>query len=150
AEAAERRAAFLAEAERLLASSLDFETTLSTLAALAVPDLADWCSVDVLEVDGSIRRIAVAHADPMKADLARKVRGYPADPPGRRSRWTTRGSTVRRRRRSRSPSAPIAPRTSFSPPSRTSSARRCRPCSCGHGSWPAARSTRGRRRAPST
>src|SRR5436309_898937 len=86
AEAAERRAAFLAEAERLLASSLDFETTLSTLAALAVPDLADWCSVDVLEVDGSIRRIAVAHADPMKADLARKVRGYPADPAGRHPR----------------------------------------------------------------
>ena len=86
AEAAERRAAFLAEAERLLASSLDFETTLSTLAALAVPDLADWCSVDVLEVDGSIRRIAVAHVDPMKADLARKVRGYPSDPAGRHPR----------------------------------------------------------------
>ena len=79
AEAAERRAAFLA-------SSLDFETTLSTLAALAVPDLADWCSVDVLEVDGSIRRIAVAHVDPMKADLARKVRGYPSDPAGRHPR----------------------------------------------------------------
>ena len=86
AEAAERRAAFLAEGERLLASSLDFETTLSTLARLAVPELADWCSVDVLEADGSVRRIAVAHADAAKAEIARQLRVYPPDPAGRHPR----------------------------------------------------------------
>jgi len=86
AEAAERRAAFLAEGERLLASSLDFETTLSTLARLAVPELADWCSVDVLEADGSVRRITVAHADPAKAEIARQLEVYPPDPAGRHPR----------------------------------------------------------------
>ncbi|TMA58232.1 MAG: PAS domain S-box protein [Deltaproteobacteria bacterium] len=86
AEAAERRAAFLAEGERLLASSLDLDTTLSTLARLAVPELADWCSVDVLETDGSVRRIAVAHADPSRAEIARQLQVYPPDPAGRHPR----------------------------------------------------------------
>lgn len=58
AEAAQRRLAFLAEASRILAGSLDYEDTLQGLAELVVPDLADGCLVDVLNGDGSIRRIA--------------------------------------------------------------------------------------------
>ena len=64
----ERR--FLDEATALLSSSLDYHLTLDSLAKLAVPDLADWCAVDLL-VDSEIRRVAVAHQDPAKLELAR-------------------------------------------------------------------------------
>src|SRR5207248_5325778 len=55
AEEARQRAAFLAEASTVLAHSLDYPTTLASVAELAVPQLADWCAVYTLEVDGSIR-----------------------------------------------------------------------------------------------
>ncbi|HZQ98659.1 MAG TPA: ATP-binding protein [Chloroflexota bacterium] len=74
AEAARQRLAFLAEASKVLASSLDYETTLQRVAHLAVPTLADWCFVDVADRDGSIRRLAVAHADQSKAQLAQELR----------------------------------------------------------------------------
>ncbi|HZT58318.1 MAG TPA: PAS domain S-box protein [Pyrinomonadaceae bacterium] len=81
AEAAERRAQLLAEASTLLASSLDYETTLKQVARLAVPDLADWCGVDMLGEDNSINRLAVAHTDPAKVEWARELqRRYPPDP----------------------------------------------------------------------
>lgn len=73
AEAARRRLAFLSEASTLLAASLDLETTLSSVAKLAVPELSDWCVVDLLEPDGVIRRLKVAHADPAKEDSARQL-----------------------------------------------------------------------------
>jgi len=82
AEAAERRAAFLAEAGSVLARSLDYQTTLASAARLAVPFLADWCTVDMLEPDGELRRIAVAQADPPNAELARVVATCPPDPRG--------------------------------------------------------------------
>jgi PAS domain S-box-containing protein len=72
---------FLAEASRLLASSLDYETTLSTVAHLAVPRLADWCAVDLLAEGGTLRRVAVAHPDPERVALAHALEArYPADP----------------------------------------------------------------------
>jgi PAS domain S-box-containing protein len=74
AEAARFRAAFLAEAGAVLASSLDYATRLESLARLAVPTLADWCTVDVLEEDGLVHRLAIIHADPAKADLARRLK----------------------------------------------------------------------------
>jgi signal transduction histidine kinase/DNA-binding NarL/FixJ family response regulator len=63
AEAAERRARFLAEASRTLASSLDFDTTLSTVAGLAVPVVADCCLVDLLQESGQVRRVAAISPD---------------------------------------------------------------------------------------
>jgi len=84
AEAARQRLAFLAEASRVLASSLDYETTLERVAQLAVPTLADWCFVDVADEDGSIRRLAVAHVDPSKGDWAAELKTHfsvPADAP---------------------------------------------------------------------
>jgi len=60
AEAAQRRLAFLAEASRVLASSLDYQTTLQSVANLAVPTLADSCVVDMLDDDGWVRRVATA------------------------------------------------------------------------------------------
>jgi signal transduction histidine kinase/ActR/RegA family two-component response regulator len=75
------RLAFLAEAGNLLASSLDYQTTLATVALLAVPTLADWCAVDLVEADGRLERVTVMHTDPAKVELARELaRRYPPDP----------------------------------------------------------------------
>ncbi|HEY7063735.1 MAG TPA: ATP-binding protein [Chloroflexota bacterium] len=70
AEAAQR---FLDEAGKQLAGTLDYETTLASVARLAVPTLADLCIVDVLAADGEVRRVAVAHRDPRKQALARAL-----------------------------------------------------------------------------
>ncbi|CAN5522290.1 hypothetical protein BH24GEM3_BH24GEM3_01390 [soil metagenome] len=70
---AEESQRFLAEAGSLLASSLDYETTLASVTRLAVSGPADWCFVDLLEEDGSIRRVATAHHDPRKEDLTREL-----------------------------------------------------------------------------
>jgi GAF domain-containing protein len=71
---------FLVRASEVLASSLDHETTLANVAALAVPAMADWCVVDLLEPDGSLRQTAVSHADPQKIALVRELRDrYPPD-----------------------------------------------------------------------
>jgi PAS domain S-box-containing protein len=73
--------AFLGNASAVLASSLDHDVTLTTLTRLAVQELADWCAVDELMPDGSIRRIAVAHPDPDKVALAYALgEKYPPDP----------------------------------------------------------------------
>jgi PAS domain S-box-containing protein len=80
-ETAERRSAFLAEASEVLSSSLDYQTTLASLARLAVPYLADWCAVDIVEDDGSIKQLGVAHVDPTKVEMAKELsRRYPPDP----------------------------------------------------------------------
>ena len=57
---------FMAEAGALLGASLDYETTLEAVAALAVPSIADWCAIDLLTDDGQVRRVAAAHSDPGK------------------------------------------------------------------------------------
>ncbi len=73
--------ALLAEASALLASSLEIETTLQNVASLIVPVLADWCTVDLVQEDGSIGRLAVAHVDPEKVRLADELADrYPPDP----------------------------------------------------------------------
>lgn len=78
AKAAQRRVTFLAEASAVLATSLDYETTLSTIAQLAVPVLGDWCFVDVIADDGTLRRLAVACADPGLSAIAVELRrDYP-------------------------------------------------------------------------
>jgi PAS domain S-box-containing protein len=62
---------FLDEATKLLSRSLDQAETLDQLARLAVPDLADWCIVDLVEESGAISRVAIGHADPDKIQFAR-------------------------------------------------------------------------------
>ncbi len=72
---------FLAEASKSLSLLIDFRSTLQNVANLAVPDFADWCAVEMLEVDGSLQRLVVAHADPAKVELAEELyRRYPPDP----------------------------------------------------------------------
>jgi len=81
AETARQRLAFLAEASRILSSSLDYETTLDHVARLVVPHLADWCTVHVVDTEGVVRQVAVAHADPDKVKWARALQDrYPYDP----------------------------------------------------------------------
>jgi PAS domain S-box-containing protein len=72
---------FVAQASELLASSLEYERTLSNVAALAVPLFADWCAIDMVEPDGSLSRLAIAHVDPDKVQLANELaEKYPPDP----------------------------------------------------------------------
>ena len=89
-QTARSRAAFLSEASSLLASSLDYETTLGAVARSVVPNLADWCSVEIVEGDvsgnPSLRQLVVVHVDPAKAEWAKRLRDrYPSrldDPDG--------------------------------------------------------------------
>lgn len=81
-DAVERAAhlAFLAEASAELSSSLDYRATLSRVARLAVPRLADWCAVEILQ-DGHLRTLAVQHEDPAKVVWAWELQDrYPSDP----------------------------------------------------------------------
>ncbi|WP_437581669.1 sensor histidine kinase [Sorangium sp. So ce887] len=82
AEAAERRAAFLAEAGEILSGSLDYGDTLSRLARLSVRWLCDWCVIDFVE-GGETRRAFWAHRDPAKESLLEELRRRYA--PDRRS-----------------------------------------------------------------
>src|SRR3954447_3343779 len=78
--AAERRVAFLARAGEVLGRSLDFDATLRAVASLAVPELADWCVIDLLEEGGGARRVAIAHPDPARERRGRELsERYPPD-----------------------------------------------------------------------
>jgi signal transduction histidine kinase len=71
---------FLVEASRLLAVNLDSRETLSRVAHLTLSQLADWCVVEVAGSTGTLAQVAVAHRDPVKAELAREMRRlYPPD-----------------------------------------------------------------------
>jgi len=76
----EEKLQFLAEASATLASSLDYEETLRRLATLAVPRLADWCAIEMLQGDQASEQLAVAHVDPAKVSDAWALRArYPLD-----------------------------------------------------------------------
>ena len=78
---ATRRAEFLAHASDVLASSPDYQATLTAVANLAVPQIADLCVVDIVNENGEFVPLAVAHVDPSKIDLVRELRQmYPLDP----------------------------------------------------------------------
>jgi PAS domain S-box-containing protein len=76
-DATHERATFLGRIGEVLAGSLDYETTLDHVSRLAVPFFADWCIVDVVEGQ-TMRRVAVAAADPAKRSVLMEVRDrYP-------------------------------------------------------------------------
>jgi serine phosphatase RsbU (regulator of sigma subunit) len=78
---ARARAEFLVRAGEILSASMEYEETLRNVAGIAVPELADWCSVSLLEEDGSIRQVAAAHVDQAKVQLAWELNErYPTDP----------------------------------------------------------------------
>lgn len=75
------RRAFLVEAGALLASNLDYESTLRTVAELAVPTLSDWCAVDIVSSSGAIERLASTHADPAQVRAAENLeKNHPPNP----------------------------------------------------------------------
>lgn len=73
AEEARRRAAFLAEASRLLAESVDRGGTLVALSKLALPALGAWCVVDLLGENGAIQRLGIFHPDSLKQVIAARL-----------------------------------------------------------------------------
>ncbi|MHC5857599.1 hybrid sensor histidine kinase/response regulator [Nostoc sp.] len=79
AQAAERRSNFLAEASRILVSSLDYRTTLTSIAQLALPTLADWCIVNVVENNLAVfSNPIIAASEPTKEALIRELQqNYP-------------------------------------------------------------------------
>jgi len=80
-ERVQKRLAFLAEASRVLSSSLDLDSTLQQVTELAVPTLADWCGVSILDSEEKLRQVALAHVDPDKGRRARELaERYPPDP----------------------------------------------------------------------
>jgi signal transduction histidine kinase/CHASE3 domain sensor protein len=73
-------AELLVEASRVLASNLDYEKTLDTVARLAVGELADWCSVALVQSGGGIRQSVVSHVDEEKIKWAKELnKRYPPD-----------------------------------------------------------------------
>ena len=77
AENSQKRATLLAEASRVLSASFDYQTTLAALVRLAVPSIADYCALDIVEADDSFVRIGEAHVDPAKSRLIREVATFP-------------------------------------------------------------------------
>ncbi|MEA2132008.1 MAG: hypothetical protein QOJ85_4899 [Solirubrobacteraceae bacterium] len=75
-KASELRSRFLSEASRLLGSSLDYPQTLRNVAWAAVPQIADWCAVDLVDLDGELEQVVAAHRDPDKIALAERLRRF--------------------------------------------------------------------------
>jgi PAS domain S-box-containing protein len=73
------RMEFLARASQVLASSLDYQETLRNVAGLAVPQIADWCGLDLFDEDGGREPVAVAHVDPAKLEMAERLRAFEPD-----------------------------------------------------------------------
>jgi PAS domain S-box-containing protein len=75
------RLAFMLRASELLSDSLDYEATLRQVADLAVPGIADWCSIELIDAEGNLEQVAVAHVEPDKRKLAVQLRQrFPPDP----------------------------------------------------------------------
>jgi signal transduction histidine kinase/PAS domain-containing protein len=78
---AEEAARYLVKASETLSSSLDYETTLAELAALVVPEFADWAAIDIVGEDGKPKQVTVAHVNPEKVRWAYELnKRYPPDP----------------------------------------------------------------------
>jgi PAS domain S-box-containing protein len=70
---AERTQRFLATASKLLATSLDVDSTIEKVAWAVVPEVADWCAVHMHDARGQLHQVAVTRSDaehgPAVADL---------------------------------------------------------------------------------
>jgi PAS domain S-box-containing protein len=110
------RSEFLAKAGEALVASIDYQSTLATIARFAVPTLADWCAVNLLEPGTTVpKQVAVAHVDESKVRLARELgERYPPDPnlPGGSPRSSVPGNPS---------STPTSLKLSWKPPRRTTS-----------------------------
>lgn len=72
---------FLSSAVQEISSSLDYNATLKNVARTMIPNLSDWCAVDIVQPDGSLKRLATAHIDPKMIKKALALgKKYPRDP----------------------------------------------------------------------
>jgi serine phosphatase RsbU (regulator of sigma subunit)/PAS domain-containing protein len=71
---ARSRADFLARAGSILDASLDYEETLRSVAQIAIPEIADWCAVSVVDDAGLLHEVATAHVDSVQRELGRELR----------------------------------------------------------------------------
>ncbi|MGH7555633.1 MAG: PAS domain S-box protein [Longimicrobiales bacterium] len=88
ARAAAQRFEFLARASDVMSSSLEVATTLRNVAQMTVPALGDWCAIDLLDSDGTLRRLVMVHGDPERVRLAEVIRdryAVESDDPVRRA-----------------------------------------------------------------
>jgi PAS domain S-box-containing protein len=82
-EATQQRLELLLRANKAITEATGYAQALDALAQVAVPILADLCLIDVVQEDGSIRRLAARHSDPTKAGLvAELLAHYAPDPDG--------------------------------------------------------------------
>lgn len=78
---AEDAVRFVAEASYAVTESLEYEETMTNVVAILVPELADWCAIDIVQDDGTLELAAVRHSSQEKSELARTLRTkYPLDP----------------------------------------------------------------------
>ncbi|MGE3275745.1 MAG: ATP-binding protein [Vicinamibacterales bacterium] len=86
---AEESARFLARASGALSDIVDEDSALRKVASLAVPQIADWCAIQLATPDGQLRGVGVAHADPARLGAAQALqREYPADPAAPRGAYS--------------------------------------------------------------
>lgn len=69
----EKEQELLAEFAAAVATNLDFEETMARIAQLVIRDLAEFCAVDLVEDEGSARRLLLVHSDPAKAEVCRRL-----------------------------------------------------------------------------
>lgn len=65
---------YLARAGAVLSASLDYKKTLQAIAKLAVPDIADWCVIEILDDEDILQTVVIAHKDPAKVKWAVELR----------------------------------------------------------------------------
>jgi signal transduction histidine kinase len=72
--ATEQNILFLAQVSKILSTSLDYRTTLNSVAQLTVPTIADWCAIDVLNQQGELKHIVLYHKDEKKIVIGKQLR----------------------------------------------------------------------------
>jgi len=78
---AEEARAFIADASRVLATTLTPETIVSNLSRLVVPSLADWCIVQVTDTEGHLQPVEITHQDARQTALMSELfRRWPSSP----------------------------------------------------------------------
>jgi len=77
---ARREGIFLTRLTTSFSGTMNYTDRLKELAALSVPELADWCVVDAVATNGQIERVTINHIDPDKVAIAERIREQYADP----------------------------------------------------------------------
>lgn len=71
---AEDAVRYVAQASFAVSESLDYEETMTNIASVLVPGLADWCAIDIVQEDGTMQAAAILHSDPKMVETAKQMR----------------------------------------------------------------------------